>query len=92
MSPKEKNILKQNTYKTSHSHVKEVMSSLVKNKVIDITWVQKKKKILKQNTYKTSHPHVKEVMSSLVKNKVIDITWVQKKKNIKEKDFANACP
>ena len=42
MSPKEKNILKQNTYKTPHSHVKEVMSSLVKNKVIDITWVQKK--------------------------------------------------
>ena len=45
MSPKEKNILKQSTYKTSHSHVKEVMSSLVKNKEIDITWVQKKKNI-----------------------------------------------
>ena len=45
MSPKEKKILKQNTYKTSHPHVKEVMSSLVKNKVIDITWVQKKKNI-----------------------------------------------
>ena len=49
MSPKEKKILKQNTYKTSHPHVKEVMSSLVKNKVIDITWVQKKKIIKKKD-------------------------------------------
>ena len=49
MSLKEKNILKQSTYKTSHSHVKEVMSSLVKNKEIDITWVQKKKNIKEKN-------------------------------------------
>ena len=30
MIPKEKKILKQNTYKTSHSHAKKVRSSLVK--------------------------------------------------------------